>query len=206
MALTTYTELQASIADYLDRTNLTSQIPDFITLAEDNIISDLKAKGLQNRVTSSTSDEYISLPPDFVSLVNLQINSSGVKLLRFRSPEQLDTEYPQTTTGTPKVFTIVGNTLQLRPIPDQSYDYEMAYEFKIARLSSLVADNFVLINYPSLYLFGALSQAESFIIDDKRIPVWKSLYNDILNSINTREKKGAYSGSSLSMRSDTGNP
>ena len=34
MALTTYTELKAAIADWLNRSDLTSQIPDFITLAE----------------------------------------------------------------------------------------------------------------------------------------------------------------------------
>jgi len=34
MALTTYTELKASIADWLNRSDLTAAIPDFISLAE----------------------------------------------------------------------------------------------------------------------------------------------------------------------------
>jgi hypothetical protein len=34
MALTTYAELKTSIADFLNRDDLTSAIPDFITLAE----------------------------------------------------------------------------------------------------------------------------------------------------------------------------
>ena len=33
MALTTYTELKASVADWLNRTDLTNVIPDFISLA-----------------------------------------------------------------------------------------------------------------------------------------------------------------------------
>ena len=34
MAITTYAELQSSIADFLDRDDLTSVIPTFISLAE----------------------------------------------------------------------------------------------------------------------------------------------------------------------------
>ena len=34
MAFTTFTELKSVVADYLARTDLTAQIPDFITLAE----------------------------------------------------------------------------------------------------------------------------------------------------------------------------
>ena len=34
MAITTYSELKTSIANFLDRDDLTSVIPDFISLAE----------------------------------------------------------------------------------------------------------------------------------------------------------------------------
>ena len=37
MALNTFTALKASIADYLNRDDLTAVIPDFITLAESQI-------------------------------------------------------------------------------------------------------------------------------------------------------------------------
>ena len=42
MALTTYTELKASIADFLNRDDLTTVIPDFITLAESQINRDVR--------------------------------------------------------------------------------------------------------------------------------------------------------------------
>jgi hypothetical protein len=42
MSLTTYSELQSSIADWLNRTDLTSQIKDFITIAESRLDRELK--------------------------------------------------------------------------------------------------------------------------------------------------------------------
>ena len=42
MALSNYTELKASIADFLNRDDLTSVIPDFITLAESQINRDIR--------------------------------------------------------------------------------------------------------------------------------------------------------------------
>ena len=44
MALSTYTELKASVADWLNRTDLTSVIPDFIALAEAQIERTLRTR------------------------------------------------------------------------------------------------------------------------------------------------------------------
>ena len=44
MAFTTYTELKSVVADYLARTDLTAQIPDFITLAEVRLKRDLRIR------------------------------------------------------------------------------------------------------------------------------------------------------------------
>ena len=44
MAFTTYTTLKTSIANYLGRTDLTDQIPDFITLAENRLRRDLRLR------------------------------------------------------------------------------------------------------------------------------------------------------------------
>ena len=53
MAFTTYTELKASVADYLARTDLTAQIPDFITLAEKRLKRDLRIRQMLKVVTAT---------------------------------------------------------------------------------------------------------------------------------------------------------
>ena len=46
MALGNYTELQASIADFLNRSDLTLVIPDFITMAEADMNRTLRIKDM----------------------------------------------------------------------------------------------------------------------------------------------------------------
>ncbi len=64
MALTTYTELKASVADWLNRTDLTSVVPDFIALAEAQIERTLRTRQMIVRATASIDTEYSAVPAD----------------------------------------------------------------------------------------------------------------------------------------------
>ncbi len=65
MALTNYTELQASIADFLNRSDLTSVIPDFITMAEADMNRTLRIKEMSVRTRAPLNSQYLKLPVDF---------------------------------------------------------------------------------------------------------------------------------------------
>ena len=54
MAISNYSELKAAIADWLDRSDLTDSIPDFITLAETRHRRDFKIRRMETRVTANT--------------------------------------------------------------------------------------------------------------------------------------------------------
>ncbi len=44
MAISTYSDLKTTVANYLARSDLTSQIPDFITFAENRLRRDLRIR------------------------------------------------------------------------------------------------------------------------------------------------------------------
>lgn len=62
MALTTYSDLQSAVASYLARSDLTSQIPDFIRLAEIRLRRELRIRQMLRSVTTTTTggDDYNS--------------------------------------------------------------------------------------------------------------------------------------------------
>ena len=68
MALTNYTELKASIADFLNRDDLTAVIPDFITLAESGMNREVRHWRMETRKTAVLDTQYTALPTDFLSL------------------------------------------------------------------------------------------------------------------------------------------
>lgn len=55
MTISTYAELQTSVASWLHRADLTSQIPDFITLAESKLNRKLRLRAQETTATGTVS-------------------------------------------------------------------------------------------------------------------------------------------------------
>ena len=62
MALSTYAELKTSVADWLNRSDLTAAIADFVTLAESQIERVLRNRNMLTRGTGNITAEYNALP------------------------------------------------------------------------------------------------------------------------------------------------
>ena len=89
MAISNYSELKTAIASWLDRTDLTDIIPDFIALAETRHKRDFKIRRMETRVTANTIDgsEFYSLPDDYVAMRNIKLNTDPKTPLEFLTPQ-----------------------------------------------------------------------------------------------------------------------
>lgn len=209
MALTIYSELKTSIANYLNRSDLTSVIPDFITLAESKLNRALRLRTMQKRVSTTTTanDPFVDVPNDYLESVQFFVDSNPNAILDYVNPTEIELDNTRETTGKPKQYTIVGNEFQLNPIPDIAYTLKLTYFAKIPSLSDSNVTNYLLTNYPQLYLYGSLLEAQPYILNDERIPVWMGLYNEAIQLINRDDEQGRYSGrTAFAMKNDTANP
>ena len=202
MSISTYAELKTAVANWLDRTDLTDRVPEFITLAEAGIGRRLRVRGVEERSTTPlvNAQEYYSLPTDFLEARNVQINTNPVNVLTYRTPEQLDKEYPYSTAGTPSVFTIIGEEIQLKPVPSTTDTLEISYFKKLAALSESNTTNWIITNAPDLLLYGSLVEAEAYLINDARIQIWKGAFDESMKEWNLQSEKGRFSGSHLEIR------
>lgn len=202
MSLDSYTNLKSALASALHRSDLTSSIPDFITLAEARLNKRLRIRAMENRQTASVSSEYITLPTGFLALRNLQLNSSPRQLLEYAPPEWLDRNYPDSTaTGQPKFYTFVGGSIQLAPVPDTTYTVEIDFYLKWDIATD--GTNWLLTNAPNCYYYGALMEASAFLVNDKRVPVWSQLFERAVQEVEEADSKDDYpSGGTLMMRPD----
>ena len=193
MAISNYSELKSAIADWLDRTDLTDSIPDFITLAEARHKRDFKLRRMETRVTANTiaDTEYYTLPDQYVAIRNIQLNTDPKTSLEYLTPEQMDRIYAGSMKGKPRAYSIIGNDIQLRPIPDSAYEIEILYFKHFTALSDSAPTNEMLTNHPDIYLYGSLVEAEPYLQNDKRIQTWASFYDrakkDIIDS-NERDR------------------
>ena len=202
MALTTYTELKASVADWLNRTDLTNVIPDFISLAEAQIERTLRTRQMIVRATASIDTEYSAMPADFLETKSIKLNTNPVTALVFESIDALDSLKSTTyiSPGRPGYFGIVGGQIRVLPVPDSTYTAELIYYAKLSKLSSSVAVNWLLTQAPDVYLYGSLMQAAPYLKDDSRVPVWAAIYTRGLEELQIADDRGATSGGSIMMR------
>jgi hypothetical protein len=205
MALSTYTELKTSIGDWLNRSDLTTAIPDFISLAEAQIERTLRTRQMIVRANASFDAQYGAVPSDFLETKSLKLTSTNPQTpLQFLSIDALDNEATNyTASGKPKFFGVVGGQFRIVPTPDANYTTELTYYAKLTKLSSSVASNWLLASSPDIYLYGALLQAAPYLQDDARIQTWATLYERALNDLQTADDRGASSGGALLTRAKT---
>ena len=122
MALSTYTELKTSIGDWLNRSDLTSVIPDFISLAEAQVERTLRTRQMIVRANASFDAEYGAVPSDFLETKSLKLTSTNPQTpLEFLSIDALDNKAAEYTgSGKPRFFGVVGGQFRLVPVPDTS--------------------------------------------------------------------------------------
>ncbi len=205
MALSTYAELRTSIGDWLNRSDLSATIPDFISLAEAQIERTLRTRQMMARANASLESEYGTVPSDFLEVKSLKLTSTNpLTPLEFLSIDDMDQARSQyTASNKPRFFTVVGNQFRIAPTPDTTYTAELIYFAKLTKLSNSVASNWLLASSPDIYLYGALLQAAPYLQDDARIQTWATLYERALNDLRTADSRASTSGGSLLTRAKT---
>jgi hypothetical protein len=199
MSLDTFTNLKTAVASWLHRSDLTTTIPDFITLAETQFNRTLRVRQMETLVTAAAA-KYMTLPLDYLALRRAPVNTSIPCNLELLSADEINRRYTDVT-GAPRGYALVGNVMQLGPEPDSTgYTIEYVYYAKIPALATAVPTNWVLQQYPDLYLYGALMAAAEHIQDDPRVPLWQSKYLALLGDVNRVDKQSRASGAQPYMR------
>ena len=197
MALATYTDLQAAVASWLARSDLTTPIPDFIALCEAKLNRILRCRQQEQRSTA-TATEYMELPTGFLELRNIQLNTTPKTALELVSPDEIDRDY-STATGKPLVYCLLANQIQLGPAPDSTYTVEIDYFEVIPPLASN-STNWLLTAAPDIYLYGSLLEAAAYLQDDPRVPAWNAAYTQVLQQLQSADRRARWSGSRLAVR------
>ncbi len=202
MALTTYDELKASIADTLNRDDLTSVIPDFITMAEAGLNRTLRHWRQEKRSSAEIDTQYSAIPADFLEVISFHISSGDYRSLELISKaEMLDRRYKSgDTSGKPAYYAITAGEIEVYPTPDGTYDAELYYYSRITALSASNTSNWVLEYFPDVYLYGSLVHSAPYLKDDARIQVWAALYQSALDAINMESEKSKFGGSGRRMK------
>lgn len=179
---TDHSTLVQSIAGVLHRSDLASDIPGFVVLCESDMGARLKTGNdeVSTTLTLPTTGS-VSLPAGFKKMRRLRLLFSGLYVdltQRALAPSM----YDGVSQGIPIVISIVGSTIQCRPLPSQSMTLALDYYGTFTPLSGS-SSNWILAAYPGAYLYGSLLHSAPFLGQDVRIPVWNAAYENVMKTI-----------------------
>jgi len=203
MAFDTYANLKTAIANFLARDDLTTQIPDFISLAEARMSRELDTRSQEKRANANTvsGTEFITLPTDLRQLRLVRLNTSPITVLQYKSPDVYYSTYNDASNGKPVAYTIIGTELGMRPIPDAIYQTDLVYSEDLSALTDSNTSNTILSRHPDAYLYGSLAAANQFLMDEARANQYDALFSRAMEEIKTDTQNSKYASGSLAMSS-----
>jgi hypothetical protein len=202
MSFATYSDLKTSIAGYLARSDLTNQIPDFITFAENRLRRELRVRQMLKSVTTATvsGDSTVEVPSDFLEIRDFVVLTNPIQPLSYSSPSTLSNDPRASEVGVPKSYTILANEFLLSPVPDGVYTLRLLYYSAPPYMSSTNASNVFLNVAPDALLYAALLEAEPYLFNDGRVNTWGSMYDRAISSLTRSDENTQYSGVPLAMK------
>jgi hypothetical protein len=187
MAITTYAELQTAIGNWLDHSLFAARTPEFIALFEASANRRLRVREQEASATLTPSSGAAPLPADYLMWRRVTWTGATRVELQYVHPSYLQAAYPSSPSDVPRIFTIEGSTLKVRPLDTTALEFD--YFQKVPALSDSAATNWLLAAHPDLYLFGSLVEAEMFGVNDERAPVWKARRDEIFDEIEKLSNK-----------------
>tara|TARA_R100000995_G_C3466264_1_gene115851 strand:- start:145 stop:774 length:630 start_codon:yes stop_codon:yes gene_type:complete len=203
MALDTYANLKTEIANYLNRTDLTSYLDTFIDLAESRMARDLRLREMETvdtTINTVSGTQSYNLPTGYLEMRYVAYQTSPYTFLTYLAPPDFMRVYNSGEgSGTPSHYTIIGSQIYLGMQPDAVKVLELGFFKRPTGLSSSNTTNDILTNFPDLYLYACLAESEPFLMNDERLKVWASLYKEGIKTANESAQRGRTSSAPLNM-------
>jgi hypothetical protein len=207
MSIANYTELETAVANWLDRDDLAARIPEFISLCEARFNRTLRLRAMETLDTSVSTvagTNTIALPTGYVQMRDFHLTTSPLTQLQYLTPEMMVRLNAGSQQGKPATYTIIGDNIRLGPTPDVVYTTSMLYYKTFDPLSVSAPTNWVITNAPDVYLYGALLEAEPFLMNDARTQLWAQALKESINTLQEQDNKDRHSGSVLRVMNTGG--
>ena len=183
-----YSDIKAEVALYINRTDLTARIANWVNFAQRKIerVSNFIGMETWESDTLASAGYTIDIPSRYKSTIEFGMiyNSMKYPCKKTGEREILSIHTHLTNdTGRPLYFCPRESQSEIwvRPTADQEYTYYHSYYRYSADLASDDATNWITNNYPELLIYMSLTEAEPYIQNDKRMDTWNAMATTLLD-------------------------
>ena len=184
MALDTYAELKTQVAAWLHRNDLTDRIPTFIEFATHRLNRSITSPRMEASTTLSVVNGIASIPSNFRAAVSMTLGTVEYKAITAADMRAMDQGGIRPTYP---VYSIVNN--QIKVYPAESSSPTFIYCVQLANLVTDADTNWVLQDYPDVYLMASLAEARKFVLDDTRLVQYEQMTIARIDELNRNERR-----------------
>lgn len=203
MALDTYANLKAAIAAWTQRTDLDSPygaIDDGIDMFEAWVNRNIRHRRMIATASGLTiSSGQLAHPADFLEWSQLQ-NITSPRMIEIISDDNLTFAEEQNMTGNPRYAVVRNSSTELYPAPADTSGLVCRYYAALPALSGSNATNWLLTNYPDIYLAGSILAMAGYVRDSQQKAELQQMLSQGLDELKTEGDRVRFGGSTLSMK------
>lgn len=129
MSIATYAELRTAVENWLDHTLFTARVPEFIALFEAAANRRLRVRQQEASSAVTPSSGTVALPGDYLAWRRVTWTGSPRVELQYVHPSYLQAAYPSSPADVPRIFTIEGSTLKVRPVDGAALEFDISRRF-----------------------------------------------------------------------------
>jgi hypothetical protein len=200
--ITDYTTLSSAVASYLDRSDLTAMIPNFIEAAEQQVYRRVRHRGVETEFTANTSSGLLALSglTNFREMKWMRVSSTPGVFLEPMTVENLYRQFPDrtATTATPRAYARDGGNLIFGPAAASSISLDGVYYALLPNLSASNTTNWFTTNAPEVLLYGALMHGQRYLMADPS--EWAAHFREAFDAVQLEGKYENRTGSRRSVK------
>jgi len=199
--ITDYATLDTAVDDYLARSDLSTFVPNFIQNCESKLYKSLRIRTMETVLSGTIASGVLAVPSDYLELKYAYVNVAPTRWLERVPPERIYRDHATRSGASyPRMIAREATNFIFGPYPGAHAIAGIYY----ARLTVLDASsnttNWFTTNAPDLLLYGSLLEAEPFLKNDARLPLWKSMYDWAFKNVQDEEMRENKSGGSVRTR------
>ena len=194
MSFDNLTNFKVEVSDFLHRGEITagaSQVESWISLAEADLNSQARTRHQEDFTANVATTGYLVHPSDWLAhkVVSYQSGSRKYDLQPYSEESAVIQTGPGGGTDA-EGYVVRGDKTYL--VPYGSGTYHNVYYKKIPALTSSATTNWLLTNYPQIYLGFVLKYAALWGYDDGRIGLFVSAAQQQLGALNNASKLASF--------------
>ena len=186
--MTTWTQLQADVIAWTDRTDISAKISRFVSIFEDRLRRNLRVAQMENDISGTiNASNEIAKPADFLAMRAIWPTAYPAQQLHPQSLESVIAK--DRTSGAPSIYAVKADAFKF----NGSGDVVGVYYQDIPGIEAN-ASNWLSVSAYDAYLFGTLSEAWDYIGDDAKAQKYLQRSAVVIDSIGASDQRDRHHG------------